>query len=604
MKRKLALATLCALLLAPAPAPAQTPAPEPRPAVVIQPDIVVAPEIRIPGLGTIAPEVRVAMPEINIPPVVVDVPDINININDGDFWFDGVEQTERVELKQTFPLAAGARVELTNIDGPVRIEPTDGAAAEVRILSYSAFDNPRKLTVEQSGNGLSLRGPEASVRNYDDTRHSVTMKLPRRVELVITNARESVNVGDMEGPVRLNGVSGNVGIAQATGGAEITKVSGTVIVNLARLGQQGVRVQDVKGTVSLRFMDDLNADLQTTGIKGKVYVDVPNVLVEGEMSRADFRAKIGAGGPDINISDVTGSVKLARGRTVAELIGDLKAGGRSTTRMTAARDLAMHISLPQARAALVEALQSDENNSTIHMTAARALAHYVTEPEVRAAFLKAADSSKNDSTRATVVRALARNYAGDRTVRDLLLRAIASDRSNLVRQTAVAALAKEVDDPAVQRALMEALRQDTNDAVRLRATAALAKRVEDAEVYALLLEAAKNDRKRSIRARALDALAPRLPARAELRPVFLGYLDDESVSMQYHALKGLVSLNDPALRQRLVDKSRELIVLNGRRYWNDQLVLNTVLLLRRLDPQEADRALEQLTADRERAARF
>ncbi|HEX8071869.1 MAG TPA: HEAT repeat domain-containing protein [Pyrinomonadaceae bacterium] len=605
MKRKLASLALAGALLqlAPVAARAQTPAPEARPAVVVQPDIVVAPEVRIPGLGTIIPQVRVEMPEINIAPIAVEVPDININIDGDDFWFDGAEQIERVELKQSYPLSAGARVELTNIDGSVRVEPTDGQAAEVRVNSYSAYDNPRKLTVEASGNSLSLRGPEPGVRRYDDTRHSVTLKLPRRVELIVTNARESVQVGDMEGPVRLQGVSGNVSVAQATGGAEITKVSGTVVMNLARLAQPGVRVQDVKGSVSLRFLDELNAELQTTNIKGKVYVEVPNVAVEGEMSRSDVRAKIGTGGPAISVSDVAGSVKLARGRTVAELLADFKAGGRSSARANTVRDLAMHASLAQARAALVEALQGEENGS-VQATAARALTPYVGEPEVRAAFLKAADAGRSDSTRATVMRALARNYAGDRAVRDLLLRALASDRSNSVRQTAAGALAKEVDDPAVQRAFMEALRQDANDSVRLRAAGALAKRADDAEVYALLLETAKNDRKRSIRARALDALAPRLPARAELRPVFVGYLDDESVSMQYHALKGLVGLNDAALRPRLVEKSRELILLNGRRYWNDQLVLNTVLLLRRLDPQEADRALEQLTVERARAARF
>jgi HEAT repeat protein len=186
----------------------------------------------------------------------------------------------------------------------------------------------------------------------------------------------------------------------------------------------------------------------------------------------------------------------------------------------------------------------------------------------------------------------------------MMLRALASDQSNLVRQTAASALAKNVEDTEVARALMQALKTDTNNAVRLTATAALAKRVDDADVYALLVETAKNDVRKSIRARALDALAPRLATHADLRPIFMGYLDDESVSMQYHALKGLVGLNDPALRQRLIDKSRDLILLNGRRNWNDQLVLNVVLLLRKLDPQEADRALDQLAADRERMGRF
>ena len=603
MKYKLFSVLICALLIAPAGL-AQTPAPEPRPAIEVRPEITIAPEVRValPPIGPIIPDIRINMPEITIPPIPpinVEVPDIQI---DGDLWFDGIEQTEREELRQTYSLSTGARVELSKIDGPVRIVPTDGNQAEVRITSYSTSANPRKLVVEATSNSLAVRGPERT-DGWDETSHSVTLKLPRRIDLTVKGARDSVSIGDLEGPVHLDGVSGTVSIAQAIGAANISHVSGTVVVNMVRLGGAGVRVQDVSGRVSVRFMDELNAELQTSNIKGKVYVEVPNVAVQGEMSRADFRAKVGTGGAPVAISDVTGTVRLAHARSVAELITDMKAGTRSTTRMETARDLAIHVSQPQARAALVEALQTDEN-STVQMTASRALAPYADEPVVRAAFIKAFDASHNATTRSTVMRALARNYAGDRTVRDMMLHALASDTSNLVRQTAVNALAKNVDDAEVARALMQALKTDTNNAVRLRATSALAKRVDDAEVYALLVETAKNDSKKSVRARALDALAPRLAAHPELRPVFLGYLDDESISMQYHALRGLVGLNDPALRQRLIDKSRDLILLYGRRNWNDQLVLNTILLLRKLDAQEADRLLDQLAADRERSGRF
>lgn len=604
MRRKLIPALVCALALAPAagvPTQAQTPAPEARTTIRVRPEIAIAPAVRVdvPFL----PDININLPEIAIapmPPINVDIPDINI---DGpDIWGDDT-QIEREELKQTYQLSSGARIELTNIDGPVRVEPVDQGPAELRILSYSYSQNPRKLTVESTGNSLTLRGPDANVRDYEGTRHGVTLKVPRRSELTINNARESVTVGDMDGAVRLQGVSGNVSVAQAAGSADIARVSGSVVLNLARLGGQGVRVQDVSGKVSVRFMDELNADLQTTNIKGKVYVDVPNVAVQGELNRADFRAKVGTGGANVAVSDVTGTVRLARGRNIAELITSLKAGERSTARMETARDLAMHASQPQARAALVEALQT-EQNGVVEMTASRALAPYANEPEVRAVFVKAVDTGKHDVARTTALRALARNYAGERSVRDLLLRTLASDKSNLVRQTAAAALAKEIDEREVQRAFIEALKHDTNDGVRLRAAGALAKKADDAEVYALLVETAKNDRKRGVRARALDGLSAQLREHPDLRPLFLGYLDDESLSLQYHALSGLVSLNDPALKQRLVDKSRELVLLNGRRYWNDQLTLDALILLRKLDPQEADRALEQLSVDRARVMRF
>ena len=88
---------------------------------------------------------------------------------------------------------------------------------------------------------------------------------------------------------------------------------------------------------------------------------------------------------------------------------------------------------------------------------------------------------------------------------------------------------------------------------------------------------------------------------AELRELFVGYLDDESQSMQFHALKGLVELNDASLKPRLVEKAREIILTDYRRGWNTNTVLSTLVLLRKLDAQEADKMLEQLGNERVRS---
>ncbi|HYG12055.1 MAG TPA: HEAT repeat domain-containing protein, partial [Pyrinomonadaceae bacterium] len=336
----------------------------------------------------------------------------------------------------------------------------------------------------------------------------------------------------------------------------------------------------------------------TTGIKGKVYVELSNVSVQGEMNRADFRARVGTGGVPINISNVTGSVRLSRGRTVAEMLGAMKTAERSTARTETARDLSLHIGNRQVRQAFVEALNGEQNNM-VKMTAARALAPYVAEPEVRAAFMKSIETgSGNGVVRMTAVRAIARQYAADKSVRETLLRILASEESNVVRMNIVGAIGAYADDPNVQRALGDALKNDRSDIVRMRAANALAKRADNAEVYELLLNAARNDKKMLVRANALGGLRSRIRERPELRELFVGYLDHESHVLQYKALQGLVELNDPALRVRLVEKAKELINMQTRRQWNDRMLLDTLLLLRRLDAQEADRVLEQLGSER------
>ena len=537
----------------------------------------------------------VAMPDINI-----DLSDMHLDMGSNPFYGgDDGERTEREELRRTYQLAPGARVELSHINGSIDIETVEGNTAELRITSYSDNENPRKLNVEHtSAASLVVRGEARGRRqDFDNTNHRIALKLPRRSEVVVDGASGSVRVGELDGSIRLRDVSGSVGVAQAAGSADVSGVSGSVTLKMARLAGSGVRVEKVSGKVSVRFTDEVHADLQTSGIKGKVYVEVPDVAVQGELSRADFRARIGRGGTPITISDVTGSVRLARGASVAEMLNALKAADRSATRMETARDLTLHISNRQVRQAFVEALGNDQN-SGVQMTAARALVPYVSEPEVRAAFIRAVEAGTNEAVRMSAVRAIAKTYAGDKAVRDLLLRVLAGERKDAVRLTIIGAVAKYTDDPNVQRALIEALKNDRSDIVRMRAARALATKADNQEIYELLLNAARSDRKMIVRANALSGLSSRIKERPELRELFLNYLDDESSLFQYQALKGLIELGDSSLKPRLVERARALINAQSRRQWNDRMLLDTLLLLRRLDAQEADRVLEQLGSER------
>jgi hypothetical protein len=581
----------------------------------VEPRVVVRPRVEIGGGGItipIFPEIHIDLGQIEIPippvpptPEIEPLPEITGPgiFNDEGFWF-GEEQTEREELRQTVALRPGATVELADIDGPVQIDTADSTSAEVVIRSFSAGQNPRKLTFEQTANGFAVRGLPAKQRDrldsFDRTSHQVRLTLPRRTNLVLTNVTSSVRAGELDGTVKLTNVSGRVGLAQVAGGAELVNVSGAVTLTVERLGGGGVTLSGVTGSVALRFLGGVNADLQTSGVKGKVYVELPNVAVQGEMAGADFRAKVGAGGAPVRVGDVTGTVRLSPARTLAEMLTALRAAGRSAERARAANDLALHVSNPQARRAFVEALNAADTTSGIQSVAARELAPYAREPEVRDAFLRAAlNPERNGSVRATAVRALAKYHGGEKSVREQLLRAYAAEKNNSVRTALLGALAGHTDDPAVVRALSDTLRAaDQKDSLRLLAAHALRSRVDEAEVFALLVGAARSDARKSVRAMALNALSRRLRDRAELRDLFVGYLDDESAALQYQALKGLVDLGDPALKQRLVEKSRELILLNARRGWNDRAVLAALILLRKLDPQEADRALAQLETAR------
>lgn len=227
---------------------------------------------------------------------------------------------ERDEVRQSYQLTPGAKVEVRGINGAVDIETAAGTTAEVNIVRSARTREDldyHKIIVEATATSLVVRGEkegERSDRRGRDrqVRQRVTLKLPRQVDLGVSGVNGRVNVGEIDGPVRLNGINGRAEVAQAVGYSELNGINGHVRVTISRLSEQGIRVSGINGGVELRFTDDVNADLDVTGINGPVNADLPNVTLTGKLNRQNVHAKIGLGGSPIRVSGINGTVKLTR----------------------------------------------------------------------------------------------------------------------------------------------------------------------------------------------------------------------------------------------------------------------------------------------------
>jgi hypothetical protein len=231
---------------------------------------------------------------------------------------DDSEFTERDEFRQSYTLAPGAAVRVSGINGSVDVETSQGGAAEVYVLR-TARSRPdleyRKVIVEQTAAGLVVRGENERDKGYRErdnvqVRQRVQLRIPRNVDFTASGINGRATVGEVDGPVKLSGINGAVVVGQARGYTEISGINGSVGMTITQLGERGIRVSGVNGSVVLHFDGALNADLAVNGINGSVNADMPNVTVQGRVSRTSFNAKIGGGGSPINVSGVNGSVKL------------------------------------------------------------------------------------------------------------------------------------------------------------------------------------------------------------------------------------------------------------------------------------------------------
>ena len=224
----------------------------------------------------------------------------------------------RDEIRKSFDLAAGARVEVSGINGWVKIETSDRKTADVFIERFGESQevlNRRKITIENNAGGLTIRGEKGDsgfisrVFGSNPTEH-VTLKLPKQISLVTSGVNGSVTSGGIDGSLEVSGVNGKVDVAQASGSAEINGINGNVSVGLATIGK-GVDISGINGNIELQLSEDVNATLEAHGMNGRVTSELPNVVVD-KRSHGSYSAQIGSGGGSISASGINGNIRLTR----------------------------------------------------------------------------------------------------------------------------------------------------------------------------------------------------------------------------------------------------------------------------------------------------
>jgi hypothetical protein len=224
----------------------------------------------------------------------------------------------RDEIRKTFQLTPGARVEVSGINGAVKIETSDSQTADVYIERTAASQealNRRKIVIEATANSLTIRGEKGDgnvlSRMFGSSpKETVTLKLPRQIALTTKGVNGAVKIGEIDGPVEVSGINGKVEVAEASGSAEFSGINGTVLVALKQLGK-GVDISGINGNIELRLGEGVNADLKAHGMNGSVISDLPNVVVD-KSSRGNYTARIGSGGSSISASGINGNIRLTR----------------------------------------------------------------------------------------------------------------------------------------------------------------------------------------------------------------------------------------------------------------------------------------------------
>jgi DUF4097 and DUF4098 domain-containing protein YvlB len=236
----------------------------------------------------------------------------------------------REEMRQTYSLAPGASVELSNINGAIRIETSDANTAEVYVERFASSKEAltrRKVVIEADSNNLRIRGEKGDTGFFErlfgsSPSEKLTLKLPRQIALHTKGVNGPVVVAELDGPVDVRGVNGRVQIAATNGAVEFKGINGNITVGLKRLNSDGVTLGGINGNIELQLTPGINAGFDAHGINGNVISDLSDVSID-RSKHGTYSGQIGNGGSSvITAKGINGNIRLTRSTLASEASED------------------------------------------------------------------------------------------------------------------------------------------------------------------------------------------------------------------------------------------------------------------------------------------
>jgi len=245
---------------------------------------------------------------------------------------DATSQNARSdEFRWSGRIAQGAAVEIKGINGDITAEPaTDGDVQVVAVKSSRRGDlNSVELKVVEHAGGVTIcaiypnddsinpntceprgSGEHRNVGN-NDVRVDFTVRVPPRVGFIARTINGEIGATSLASNVVSNTVNGSVRIS-TSGYAEATTLNGQIS---ARLGDanwpEALTFKTLNGEITLDLPADTSTEVKAETLNGTINSDFP-IGLKSLTSRRRLNGRIGAGGRELVLKTLNGSINLRR----------------------------------------------------------------------------------------------------------------------------------------------------------------------------------------------------------------------------------------------------------------------------------------------------
>ena len=240
---------------------------------------------------------------------------------------------QRADFNWSKALASGSTVSIHNINGDIKVVPSTNG--KVEILGYKRGDSRAadhlKVDVVESSRGINVcvimddgdsSCDEDGMHNnsyrhsgghyWDDAEMRLEVAVPTNAIVRPSTVSGNIDLTGAHGDISANSVSGDITLDRlhATS-VRVNTVSGDIDVGVDELtGTGDFNFHSVSGDIQLNVPRAFGAELSMSTVSGNIDSDFPITLGNGRMSRRRVNARIGAGGRRLDVSTVSGDLKI------------------------------------------------------------------------------------------------------------------------------------------------------------------------------------------------------------------------------------------------------------------------------------------------------
>ena len=228
------------------------------------------------------------------------------------------EYTE--EFHQTYPLSAGGRVELDNINGDVHITAWDRNEVKVDAVKYAGTKerlDEAKIEVRASSDYVSIRTRYPNHDHFfnggmhDPAGVEYTLTVPRAARLdEIKLINGALDIHGAAAEVRASCINGRMLAEGLQGSVKLSAINGRMEAHFDRLTDSPIELSSVNGGLDLILPSDAKAELEAATVSGKIDDDFGLRVRHHRFVGHDLHGELGGGGTRIKLSNVNGRIEI------------------------------------------------------------------------------------------------------------------------------------------------------------------------------------------------------------------------------------------------------------------------------------------------------